>query len=502
MPLLCGIDVGTTGLKLGIFNAEGQPQGICPVEYAFRSPREGFAEMEGEVYWQALKTGLLECCRQGRCEPSQIEAIGISSTGQAFLFVDEAGRELTPMIVWLDRRGDEFVPELYRRFRIRSYYLKTGIPQFVGLTTLPKLMWFKHYQPELLERAARIVLIDAYVIGRLTGRWVGSDNIADSAGMWNPLKGRWLPEMLKLLGVKGNRFNDIRCPGEVGANVSARAAAETGLREGVPVVVGANDQIAGMLGSGNVEPGILTDTTGTALGAFATATEAPKPHSKGPWPAWSLSTIPGLYNVASFCNTSGILLKWLRESIGFSETYDEMARLAATSPPGSSGITVCPHYEGTMFPDPLPNSSGIIAGLRLRHRKADLLRAFFEAVAFCLRENVEFLSAYSTANRIRSMGGAAKSAFWLQMKADVIGLPVEKPQCQEASILGDALLAGKAIGLYPSLAEAAKNIVKIERVFEPNPALKPAYDEAYARYRELVRRNFQPASAKTRSGYS
>jgi len=488
--MLCGIDVGTTGLKLGLFRPDGQMVGVTSVEYAFTSPQKGFAEMGGELYWDALKAALRECCLQGACQPSEVDAIGVSSTGQAFLLVDEAGRELTPMVVWLDRRGDEFVPAIRERFDDFTYYQLTGIPLIVGMTTSPKLMWFRRHKPDLLSRAHIILLIDSYVIWRLTGEPVGSTNIAGSSGLWNTREGRWWDEMLELVGVDARKLPTMREPAEVGGTVTAQVAAETGLREGTVVAVGVNDQIAGILGAGNVEPGIFTDSTGTAMAVLTTLAVPPQPVPGRHNPHWGRHAVPGLYNLMSFCNTSGILLKWLRDSIGFQETYDEMAALAATSSPGSDGITVCPHYEGTLFPEPLPDATGVIAGLRLRHRRADLVRAFFEAVSFSLRENVEFLAAGGRAERIRSLGGAAKSPFWLQMKADVTGIPVEKPLCQEAAILGDALMAGKAIGLYDCLADAARRVVRVERVFEPDPSLKPAYDEAFARYKDLIRRNF------------
>jgi len=492
MTLLCGIDVGTTGLKLGLFRPDGKAVGTTSVEYAFGSPQSGFAEMDGHAYWDALKTALKDCCRQGACRPSEVEAIGISTTGQAFLLMDGAGRELTPMIVWLDHRGDEFVAPTRERFDELAYYQTTGIGAISGLSTGPKLMWYRRYRPELLDHAAHIALIDSYVIWRLTGRCVGSSNVAGFSGLWNTREGRWWDEMLNLVGIEARQLPEIRDPAEAGATVSSKVAAETGLREGITVAVGTNDQFAGALGAGNVDPGIFTDSTGTAMAVSTTVLELPKPTRERQNPTWGWHAVPGSYTLMSFCNTSGILLKWLRESLGFAESYDEMAQLAAASSPGSDGITICPHYEGTLYPELLPDASGIVAGLRLRHGKPELVRAFFEAVAFSLRENVEFLASGSAAERIRSLGGAAKSAFWRQMKADVTGIPVEKPLCQEAAILGDALMAGKAVGIYDSLADAARDLVRIESVCEPNPSLKGAYDEAFGRYRELIRRNYQP----------
>ena len=462
MGLLCGIDVGTTGLKLGLFRPDGEAVGVAPVEYAFTSPQEGFAEMAGEVYWDALKAALQDCCRQGDCRPSEVDAIGVSTTGQAFLLIDKDGRELTPMIVWLDRRGDEFVPAVRELVDDFSYFAVTGIPRISGMSTLPKLMWYRRHQPEVLARADCVLLIDSYVIWRLTGERVASTNIAGFTGMWRTDDECWWLEMLELAGIEAERLPALRKPAEVGGTVSAQAAAATGLREGVQVAVGTNDQIAGTLGAGNVEPGIFTDSTGTAMAVLTTVAELPEPDPHGHSPLWTRHAVPGMYELYSFCNTSGILLKWLRESVGFCESYEELAALAATSVPGCNGIAICPHYEGTLFPEPLPDATGIIAGLRLRHGRADLVRAFFEAVAYSLRENVEFLARGRSAERIRSLGGAAKSAFWLQMKADVTGCPVERPLCQEAAILGDALMAGKAIGLYDSLADAARRVVRVE----------------------------------------
>jgi len=490
MGLLCGIDVGTTGLKLGLFRPDGEAVGVAPVEYAFASPQLGHAEMAGAVYWDALGKALADCCRQGACSPSEVDAIGVSTTGQAFLLIDENGRELTPMIVWLDRRGDEFVPAVRELVDDFTYFTITGIPLIGGMTTLPKLMWYRRYQPDVLDRTDCVLMIDTYIVWRLTGRRVGSTNIAAFTGLWRTRDGCWWSEILDLAGIEAEQLPAVLNPAEIGGTVSAEAAAATGLREGTPVAVGTNDQIAGTLGAGNVEPGVFTDSTGTAMAVLTTVSEMPEPDPHSHSPLWGCHAVPGMYALMSFCNTSGILLKWLRESVGFTESYDELATLAATSAPGCDGVVICPHYEGTLFPEPLPDATGIIAGLRLRHGRADLVRAFFEAVAYSLRENVEFLGRHRSAERIRSLGGAAKSAFWLQMKADVTGCPVEKPLCQEAAILGDALMAGKAIGVYDSLADAARQIVRVERVFEPDPALRPAYDEGFQRYRDLIRRNY------------
>jgi len=492
MGLLCGIDVGTTGLKLGLFRPDGEAVGTAGVEYSFTSPASGFAEMSGRLYWDALKAALRQACGRAGCAPAEVTAVGISSTAQAFLLIDAAGRELTPMIVWLDRRGDEFVPFIRERFDELTYYRTTGIPLVSGMTTGPKLLWFRRHEPRLLERADCILLIDSYVIWRLTGERVGSTNIAGFTGFWDTRSGRWWREMLEVIGVEESRLPLTRRPAEVGGAVCAAAASETGLRVGTPVAVGVNDQIAAALGAGNVEPGVFTDSTGTAMAVLTVLPEPPEPTAGRHGPQWCPHAVPGVHVAMSFCNTSGILLKWLRESLGFREGYEEMARLAATCPPGSDGVTVSPHFEGAFFPCPMPDAAGVVAGLRLRHGKAHLLRAFFEAVAFSLRENMEFLAPGGGARRIRSLGGAAKSAFWLQMKADVTGCVVEKPLCQEAAILGDALMAGRAVGIYDSLAEAARAVVRVERVFEPDLALKPLYDEAFARYCDLIRRNRGP----------
>jgi len=488
MSILCGIDVGTSSLKVGLFTPAGEALAVHSVEYALQTPHEGFAEMPGEAYLEALREAFGRCCGEAGCGPSDVLALSVSSTGQAFLLLDSEGRELTPMIVWLDRRGEPFLEELRQRFDEQTYYAVTGIPQYAPFTTAPKLMWFRRHRPHLLASAARILMIDAYVIWRLTAQAVGSIANVGSTGMWDYRRGCWWEEMAEFVGVDPRKFSGAAPPGTVAGTVTGEAAAQTGLAEGTIVAVSTNDQWAAMVGAGNVAPGMFTESTGTAMAVMTLVEEPADRGTEGPHKG--AGVIPGYCAVLSFCNTSGILLKWLRESLGFEESYDEMSRLAARSGPGARGLTVCPHFEGTLFPEPLPGASGIIAGLRLRHDRADLFRAFFEAVAFALRENAEYLAAGGRIEVIRSIGGAAVNPFWLQMKADVTGARVEKPVCQEAAVLGDALIAGSAAGLYESLADAAREAVKVERTFEPNPELAEAYEEAFRRYRDLIRRNY------------
>jgi xylulokinase len=182
-------------------------------------------------------------------------------------------------------------------------------------------------------------------------------------------------------------------------------------------------------------------------------------------------------------------LDWFRRELGGDLTFDQLDAAAALVPIGSRGITMVPHFDGRVSPSPDAAVRGAFHHLTLQHAQADLYRSVLEALSFSLRENVEFLRRSGlTFDTIRSIGGGAKNAFWLQMKADVIGQPIEKPAVAEASTLGAAMLAAVGHGAFASLAEASAALYRAGAVFQPRPEAQAAYEMPYHRYQAALSR--------------
>jgi xylulokinase len=282
----------------------------------------------------------------------------------------------------------------------------------------------------------------------------------------------------------------VLAPAEPIGVVKEAMAREWRLDPQTLLVAGTNDQYAGALGAGNCRPGILTETSGTCLALVTLTRRLPRPMPPGllggPFPVE-----PYCYALA-YAKTAGVVLDWFQRELGGGMTLRQLDRLAARIPAGANGLAVLPHFEGMVSPVPDPRVRGVISGLALRHTRVHIYRAILEALAFALRENVEFLRDCGLRPRVvRSIGGGARSDLWLQIKADVLGVPVERPAVTEAAVMGAAMLAAVGCGDRASLRQASESLYRCARIFEPQRHNRAAYAEAYRRYQRLRESSLQ-----------
>jgi xylulokinase len=294
-------------------------------------------------------------------------------------------------------------------------------------------------------------------------------------------------EALRAAGLKKEELPRIQPAGTKIARLKPDTAQEWGLSPDTWIVAGTNDQYAGALGAGNCRRGIVTETTGTCLALVTLCEQLPEPMPAGLLGGRFPIT---RYNFAlAYAKTAGLLLDWYLNAFCPDRSLRDLDLLAASIPAGSNGITVLPHFDGMISPTPNPDARGFICNLSLNHSASDLYRAVLESISFCFRENIELLKDTGFHPEVvRSIGGGAKSDLWLQMKADVTGLPVERPLVTEAATLGAAMLAAVGLGEFSSLTEASQTLYRSDRTFDPSPEQCGLYQNAYAQYRELCRR--------------
>jgi xylulokinase len=197
--------------------------------------------------------------------------------------------------------------------------------------------------------------------------------------------------------------------------------------------------------------------------------------------------LPGHWHLEAATLSAGLSLKWLRDRIFHTESYQELADLAAQAPPGSEGLFFTPYILGERTPHMDPKARGNFLGLTLRHRRAHLVRAVMEGVVFSLRQGLDLMMALGiTPRRIVASGGATNHPLWLQLQADIFGRPIYRTTTQEAAALGAALLAGTGIGIYPDIQTACQQIVQfIDEVIYPQPENTSIYAEAYSIFCEI-----------------
>jgi xylulokinase len=300
--------------------------------------------------------------------------------------------------------------------------------------------------------------------------------------------------MLEAIGIEPGHLPEIVRPGSVVGTLSPAASRALGLPSTVRVVSGGMDQCTGAVGVGNIDGGVVSESTGGAL-TLQASVDRHGLDLTGQTPVY-VHSAPNRYLYCPVCPTGGMALTWFRDQFGGEEValaardgrsaYDLLTELAAQAPPGAEGLTMLPHLMGAFSPEYDPEARGVFYGFTLRHGKPHFVRAVLEAVAFMLRRNLELLAGVGAgASEIRSHGGGARSALWNQIKADVCGLPVVTLQGEDAAVRGDAMLAGVATDTFRDLAEAGAAMIETLGRYEPTVALRPVYDEAYARYLRL-----------------
>lgn len=490
---ILAVDLGTTAVKTTLIDTEGSIVAVATHEYDLSTLGPSFVEADPEDYWRAFSRGVQEVLRRSNTASTSIRAIGISAQGETLICADEHGQPLRPAIVWLDGRAEAEAEMLRSEFSDDLGYRMTGQTSFTPTWPASKILWLRGHEPSTFRKTRWFLLVEDYFIARLTGRFVCEGSLATSTMYWELSTGEWWPDMLRYLQIDETRLPRLVDPGSAVGPILQDVARDLGLDSDTIVCTGALDQAAGAIGVGNVTPGIFSANTGAALAICATV---PSPfvdpdrlmpcHYHG---------VPKSYMAHTF-TTGGIVMRWFRDefcgaemaeaSRTGSDPYDLIGKLAATVPAGSEGLVMLPHLQGAMAPESNPHARGVFFGLSLHHRKAHLARAIMEAIAYIVARNIETLEGLGIrVSEVRALGGGARSPVWNQIMADVSGRPVVTMLNPEAACLGAAILAGTAVGVFPSLREAVDRAVHIKERYLPTPDLLGVYERGFADYRAL-----------------
>lgn len=494
MELLLGIDAGTTSIKAGLFRPDGQCLAVARQEYRLSTPRASWAELDPETYWQACVATTKSVLAQAGVNPQEVAALSVSSQGETMIALDSAGRPVFPAIIWLDNRATQEANILARKFSADAY-AATGIPEIIPTWTACKILWLKHSEPEAFARAKKFLLVQDYLIYRLTGGYSTNGSIACTTLYFDIVHDSWWQPVLDEIGIRIHSLPDLFPAGAVAGRVSEQASAQMGLSGATKVIAGGMDQSVGAIGAGNIQPGIVSETTGAALTIQATI-DSPGMDKNKVVPVYSHS-VPGRYLFVPVCPTAGMAYKWFRDTFAApeaaqatredSDSYDLLNSLAAEAPAGCDGLVMLPHLMGAFSPHANPEARGSFTGFTLRHNRSHFARAILEGVAFLLKLNLEFVQQAGVEVReIRSTGGGARSPLWNQMKANVNNLPVITLVNEETALLGNAILAGVAGGVFADIAQGCARMVAVKDKVMPNDEAE-AYIKPYQMYRELDR---------------
>lgn len=499
MDYFLTFDIGTTSVKTCVFDRDLRLCGHSNGEYQLITERPGFVELEPETYMSAVVRGAKEAIQRAGIDATDVVSISCTTQGETFIPISKDGHVLRRAIVWLDERAAQEAAELGRQFSAENFYQNTGLPEINGYTPIAKLLWLRRHEPEVYQNTWKFLLLEDYIIYRFTGVCVSEKALATSTGWFQLSSDGYWQEILDAATIDAAKLPELlECGAVVDAEVLPELRAELGLRATVRMITGAMDQTAGAIGAGNLTPGILTETTGTALCLVATLDQ---PNLNHP----SRVTVyrhfaRGRYLMITISMTAGMFLKWFKDVFCAEEArqaeqeqrsvYSLFDDIVSGTEAGSNGLLAYPYLNGSLQPHSNPNVRGVFFGIGLDTEKKHFIRAIFEGIAFLLRENLELIEAVNgiRVKEIRSLGGGAKSKVWRQIKADVAKRPIAALAESECASLGAAILAAVALGYYPDVMAASASANELTDYQNPGERLIPLYDRIYQTYSALYPR--------------
>lgn len=480
---IAALDVGTSSVKVCLFTTEMEMISRAVREYELHT-WSNRVEAEGEDYLRAIRGGMEEALQNARAY--RVAAIGVTTQGETFAPVDEAGNLLRPFIVWLDGRAEEQAEKLREIVSEMEFYRTTGLPEISGALPLAKLMWLRQEEPEIYEKTHKFLLVEDFLLHRLTGRFVSEKSLQTSTGWFDLASDGLWEKGLEAAGIDGAKLPEILECGCRVAGLTAEAAKLLGLEAGIPVVTGAMDQTAAALAGGCTEPGTVTETTGSAL-VMAACTDNPS-FAEGHHVTVYRHAFPGKYIYLPIGNTGGLALKWFRDQFCADlprgeAGYDAINELVSGVPAGCEGLVFLPFLSGSVDPDNCPDATACFFGARLSTTRAHFARSVMESIAFLLRDFLEMLENLNCPVReVCSLGGGSRSDVWMQIKADVCGRKFLAPSCSEATAMGAALLALWGAGLGETGVVPG---MELAGSYAPNPDHRDSYEKAYGLYKRL-----------------
>ncbi|MEI7435893.1 MAG: FGGY family carbohydrate kinase [bacterium] len=485
MSLILTLDAGTTSLKGALFDLSGAMLCTRLQEYPLEKPAPDIVELDPEVYWEAARAVIAGILRETAVQPDAITALGVTSQGETLIVLDRHGKPLRKAIVWLDNRAKDEAELIRARFGREQVYHVTGQQDVVPGWPAAKILWLRRHEPEVFKAAAKFLMVEDYLVYRLSGRFVTDHALNPSTLYYDLCKGCWWGDMLEFIGISSAQLPALMNSGEVAGTV----VAEPGLSKKTIVTVAPIDQVTAAVGAGNIEPGMLTETTGCALAVCATI--------KRPFydPQMRVGlyrhAVPGFFVLLPWIPTAGMILRWFRDEFGAGLDYTALVATAAAIPPASDGLVLLPHFSGMNSPDVNPEAKGVFYGITTAHRKAHFVRAILESVAYALRDNLELLDESGIQCReVTALGGAARSNLWLQIKADVLQRNIRVMRCEETTSLGIAVLAAVGAGAFTDIAGAVKAMVQPAATIAPDPKNLSVYEAGFRHYKELNKRLF------------
>ncbi|MFR2549693.1 xylulokinase [Ruminococcus bicirculans (ex Wegman et al. 2014)] len=493
MAYVIGVDCGTSGTKTVLFDEKGTVISSVTIEYPMYQPKNGYAEQDPADWANAMINTIKAVMTKSGVNKDDVAGVGISGQMHGLVMLDKDDNVLRKSIIWCDQRTATEVEEMNEKLGREKLIKITANPALTGWTAA-KILWVKNNEPDIYEKCRHILLPKDYLRFILTGEY--ATEVSDASGMQllDVPNRCWSKEVCDTLGIDMSMLGKVYESCEVTGKVTKKMAELTGLKEGTIVVGGAGDNAAAAIGTGVAEDGKAFTTIGTSGVVFAhTSSISIDPKGRV---HTCCAAVPNAWHVMGVTQGAGLSLKWFRDNfcnaeketakcMGVDEYY-LMDKEAEKVPVGANRLLYLPYLMGERTPHLDPDARGVFFGLSAMHTKRDMLRAVMEGVSYSLRDCVEvFREMDINVSDMMACGGGGSSPLWRSMLADLYNCPVKTASSKEGPALGVALLAATGAGIYSSVPEACKAVVKTDKVQQSEAERVPEYEKYYKLYTEI-----------------
>lgn len=492
-----GIDIGTSSVRAVLFDRMGTPINFSSSEYPLITSIDGKAELDPELIFYKLLGTLKSCINFPGFNHTDLYGIGLSCQMHSLMAVDCKGNPLTNLITWVDTRAKDEAKVIETRFDVKEMYEKTGCRVQHPMYPLSKLLWLKHNNPEIFNKAYKFITFKEYMLFKLYGYYIVDYTLASSQGYFNIHTQKWDYEIVHdILQMSEDKLSDV-----VECTYALRGFKQeyenmTGISKDTPLIIGSGDGIAANIGCGVSDDTSISSTIGTS-GALRTTVSRPilDPQQR----TWCYSFTKDMWVFGGAINNGGIVLKWLREvfkrqfendACEYNESvYNIFDRFASEIEPGSKGLIFLPLLTGERSPDWNSEVRGLMYGLSYSHSRKHIIRAAMEGIMYRMYSVYEILSNLSgNILRINANGGYAKSDVWLQIQADIFNKEIIVPRVSEASALGAAYLTMISLGCIKDYSQLLPGMYPqkiISPIREHNELYSKIYESAIEIYNKI-----------------
>lgn len=486
--ILIGIDIGTSGCKTAAYAVDGSVLGTVTEPYGVQRRTALEAEQNADDWWNAVCLNIRRLINDKGVDPKRVLAIGVVGHSWATLPVSREGRPLHPAMLWLDRRALSECEQIKEKIG-EDYVLSLSGNRIDPAYCVPKMMWLQNHRPEVYKSTYKFLQSNSYIVYRLTGEFTQDTSQGYGYYVFDIAQRDWSMEALEKFQIDPDLLPAVFESDTVVGEVTRQAAEETGLVAGTPVIAGGVDCAAACLGA-NITEHLETQEQAGQAGGMTICTDRPYR---------DLRLISGCHVLRdrwhlSGGTVSGGVLNWIYQQVlgaGFynarrlegRDPFQLLSEEAAQAKPGSGGLLFLPYMAGERTPIWDPLAKGVFVGLSYEKGRHEIIRALMEGAALALRHNLEVAaSAGAKPSILVSVGGGSRSSEWCQIKADVTGVPLGVPNMQDGTVFGAAFLAGIGVGAFDDFKDALKQIVQVEKWYEPRSELKSLYDDLYEAY--------------------